>query len=503
MSPTVPNRLRLLLLILLIGTVYRALALHWSGLNLYVDEAQYWTWAKALAWGYYSKPPVIAAIIAFTTSLFGDSELAVKSGALMLYPLTTLLVYALAQRLYDARIAFWSALAFFTLPGVAFSSLIISTDVALFTSWAAASYGLLRALESNRWHWWLLVGVASGIGLLTKYTMGIFALSALLYVVLTPALRQHLRSPRPYLAGLVAALIFAPNLWWNHLNGWPTFQHTADISNLEAGPGLHFGELQEFLVGQAAILGPILFVIFALCLGGARRWLSDSRERYLACISLPFLAIISLQALLGRANANWGAMAYVGGTIWVVAWLLQRDRQRLMLAAIALNVAVTVLAYHYHALTRLAGIELTRKSDFYKRVQGWDDVGEQVRQRLELYPGAHLLTDERDLMSELRYYARPASDDAVMWNPDRVITSHYHLVTHMDGRLGVDFLYVSRSNALPESVRHRFFETVELDPIHVPVVPGWSLDLRVYLLRRFQGYDRPLPLDPPPAPPMG
>ena len=56
-----------LLLILGEGTLYRALALHWSGLNLYVDEAQYWTWAQALDWGYYSKPPVIAAIIAATT----------------------------------------------------------------------------------------------------------------------------------------------------------------------------------------------------------------------------------------------------------------------------------------------------------------------------------------------------------------------------------------------------------------------------------------------------
>ncbi|TAJ51954.1 MAG: glycosyltransferase family 39 protein, partial [Nevskiaceae bacterium] len=160
MTASASAPLRLLLLILLVGSVYRALALHWAGLNLYVDEAQYWTWAKSLAWGYYSKPPVIAAIIAFTTALFGDGELAIKSGALLLYPLTTLLVYALALRLYDRRVAFWSALTFFTLPGVAFSSVIISTDVALFTSWTAACYGLLRALESNQWRWWLLVGLA-------------------------------------------------------------------------------------------------------------------------------------------------------------------------------------------------------------------------------------------------------------------------------------------------------------------------------------------------------
>jgi 4-amino-4-deoxy-L-arabinose transferase-like glycosyltransferase len=502
MTASARSPLRLLLLILLIGSVYRALALHWAGLNLYVDEAQYWTWAKSLAWGYYSKPPVIAAIIAGTTALFGDGELAIKSGALLLYPLTTLLVYALALRLYDRRVAFWSALAFFTLPGVAFSSVIISTDVALFTSWTAACYGLLRALENNQWRWWLLVGLAGGVGLLTKYTMGIFAVSTLLYLGLTPTLRAQLRNPRLYLAALLSALIFAPNLWWNHLHGWPTFQHTADISNLEAGPGLHFDELLEFLLGQAAIIGPVLFFALIALIARPGQWLAEPRQRFLACMALPFLLIISLQALLGRANANWAAMTYASGTVWLVAWLLQAERRRLLIVAIALNLALASLAYHYHALTRLAGIELTRKSDHYKRVQGWDSVGAEVRQRLIDNPGAILLTDQRDLMSELRYYARPESDSAVMWNPRHEVVSHYHLVTSMDDKIGADFLYITRDERLPDEVAMRFFETLPLEPIRVPVVPGWSLDFQVFLLRRFQGYEGPLPLDKPPAPPL-
>jgi len=59
----------------------------------------------------------------------GEGPFCVKSGALLLYPLVTLLIWALARRLFDARIAFWSALAFLLLPGVSLSSLIISTDV--------------------------------------------------------------------------------------------------------------------------------------------------------------------------------------------------------------------------------------------------------------------------------------------------------------------------------------------------------------------------------------
>ncbi len=83
-----------LLAIIALLTAWRALAIAASGLDLYVDEAQYWTWSQALAWGYFSKPPMIAAVIAATTSVCGDGELCVKSGALLLYPFTTMLIWA-------------------------------------------------------------------------------------------------------------------------------------------------------------------------------------------------------------------------------------------------------------------------------------------------------------------------------------------------------------------------------------------------------------------------
>ncbi len=476
-----------LLLILAVGTLYRALALHSSGLNLYVDEAQYWTWAQALDWGYYSKPPVIAVIIAATTAVFGDSELAVKSGALILYPLTTLLLYALAKRLFDARVAFWSGLLFFTLPGVALSSLIISTDVPLFLCWSAAAYALWRALETDAWHWWLLMGLACGIGLLSKYTMGIFALSVFAYLLLSPLQRKHFANPKPYVAAALAALIFAPNLWWNAHHGWPTFHHTADISNLEAGAHLHWNELQDFLSGQAAIMGPVLFIALVWRALRYQAWNADPRERFLACLALPFLLIISLQALLGRANANWGAMTYATGTVWMVATLLPRHR-RWLVAALVVNLVVMGMAYHYQALSRIAGVTLTTKTDVYKRVQGWAVLGNKVQALLSQQANTLLLSNERDTISELAYYARPDSAGAVFWNPQHQLTNHYELVTTMAGHGGRNFIFLSRDALLPPGMADSFIAVERLPDLTVPVVPGWALDYRVWRLSGFIGY---------------
>ena len=50
-----------LALITAILTAYRLWVIQHLGIDLYVDEVQYWTWSQALAWGYFSKPPVIAA----------------------------------------------------------------------------------------------------------------------------------------------------------------------------------------------------------------------------------------------------------------------------------------------------------------------------------------------------------------------------------------------------------------------------------------------------------
>ena len=148
--------------------------------DLYPDEAQYWLWSLTPDWGYYSKPPVVAWLIAATTALAGnDNEIAVRLSAPLLHFGTALMVYAVAQRLYDTRAAFWSSIAYATLPGVWVSSIIISTDAPLLFCWSIALYAFVRAREPGGERWWLAVGAAAGAGLLAKYAMAYWLLSAL------------------------------------------------------------------------------------------------------------------------------------------------------------------------------------------------------------------------------------------------------------------------------------------------------------------------------------
>src|SRR4029450_8212839 len=106
----------------------RLAAIHAATTDLVLDEAQYWTWSRALDFGYFSKPPMIAWVIRGATALCGDGEACVRSASPVLYTAVSVMLYVTGRALYDARVGFWSAIVFATLPGGADSSLLILTD---------------------------------------------------------------------------------------------------------------------------------------------------------------------------------------------------------------------------------------------------------------------------------------------------------------------------------------------------------------------------------------
>jgi hypothetical protein len=65
--------------------ILRVLVLLLDPNSLYADETQYWLWSREVDWGYFSKPPMIAWIIAATTAVFGDADWAVRLAAPFLH----------------------------------------------------------------------------------------------------------------------------------------------------------------------------------------------------------------------------------------------------------------------------------------------------------------------------------------------------------------------------------------------------------------------------------
>ena len=287
-------------------TLIRIAVLFVTPLQLYPDEAQYWWWAQSPDWGYFSKPPLIAWIIWLTTRL-GDPEWAIRLASPLLHAGTALVLFGIGRVAFDARIGFWSALAYATLPGVSYSSGLISTDVPLLFCWAAALYAFLRALDDHGWRWPTLCGVALGIGLLAKYAMIYFVLGAFLAAVLVPRARHLIRSRRGALILLLGLLILSPNLVWNAVNGFPTFVHTEANANWGRAK-YDFSSAIWFIFGQLGVFGPLMMAGWMAAICSPRFRDSNHRDSVLllAAFSAPVLALVIVQIVHLRSECQLG-----------------------------------------------------------------------------------------------------------------------------------------------------------------------------------------------------
>ena len=401
-------------------TLVRLLWISSGATDLYPDEAQYWLWSLTPDWGYYSKPPVVAWLIALTTKLAGnDNELSVRMAAPLLHFGTALMVHALARRLYDPRTAFWSAVVYATLPGVWVSALIISTDAPLLFCWSIALYGFVRARESAQgtrggMRWWWLVGAACGMGLLSKYAMAYWMISALLFLAVYRDERRHL--PR-FLAAMVLALaIYAPNFVWNYTHDFASYKHTEANAALN-GSLFHVDKFLAFFGSQFGVFGPLLFGALIVCAVLGRRTLAGRREAMLAFFALPTLIMMLVVSFLSRAEPNWSAPTFVSATILVVAFLLSHRRaQVLVWGSVVLHLVAAVVVAEAKPLAHRVGYSLPGKYDPLHRLEGWRTLGTTVGRMLAENPGLHLMADDRELMAALIYYISPHPLDALKWN---------------------------------------------------------------------------------------
>ncbi|MEQ1613683.1 MAG: glycosyltransferase family 39 protein [Hyphomicrobiaceae bacterium] len=409
--------------------LFRVLALRGNATDLFFDEAQYWSWSLEPAFGYYSKPPLIAWVIRLSTETCGLSEFCIRLPSPVFHTATAFVIFAAANRLYDARTGFWAALAFATLPGVSFSAGIISTDVPLLFAWGLALWAYVALAQGRSWFPVLVLGIALGIGLNAKYAMAYFALCVAVDMVATPDRRHLLRDPRLWSALAIGMTLIAPNLIWNASNKFATFSHTADNAKW-TGSLIHPLKALEFFASQFGVFGPILFAGLLVIVVRAYRQGVPSADRLLLAFALPVLIVVTVQAFLSRAHANWAAVSYVAAVILVVATMIRDLSWTWLRTSLALHLALLVgmaLAAASAGQIKLPGLD-----DPFARTLGWREVAAETRSLLAEArkagkPFAAVITDERALSAELLYYMRDEPTPVLAWRTAAKPADHYEL----------------------------------------------------------------------------
>jgi 4-amino-4-deoxy-L-arabinose transferase-like glycosyltransferase len=389
--------LRPALILVAAVTGLRWILLAFNQTDLFVDEAQYWLWGQEFAFGYYSKPPLIAWLIGAVTWAAGsDAPFWVRMPGAALHGATALILAALAARMYSARVAVWVAASYVTLPMVGLGSLLISTDTVLAPFFAAALYFHRRLIETQAARFALLAGVAIGIGALAKYAVVYFLLGVAVSALLRRDLRMSGRNAAVMLAGFAA--VIAPNLIWNLSHQMSTLAHTADnigwVRQDHLLGGLNPGHLVSFLAAQAAVFGPLLLI-------GLLAGLRKPGAGRLAGFVLPVLVVVSLQALLKDAYANWAATAYFAGTVLAVAALPVLWRK----ISLGVNGALCLLL---PVLTLLPTLSIDGKMPLIQRYLGRAAFSEQVIAQAKAAGDVPVVAASRDILADLFYTGRDA-----------------------------------------------------------------------------------------------
>lgn len=390
--------LRPALMIVVAVTLLRWALLAFDATDLYVDEAQYWLWGQEFAFGYYSKPPLIGWLIGVVTGLAGsDATFWVRMPGAALHGVTALILAALAARMLGARAAVWVAAGYVTLPFVALGSLLISTDTVMAPFFATALYFHRRLIETPAARFAVLAGAMAGLAFMAKYA----ALFFLIGVALVALLRRDHRIGWGHAAMMLAsfAVVIAPNLLWNLSHQFATLSHTVDnvgwVRNDNPLSALNPLGLLEFIASQFGVFGPILFAAMLLAL---RR---PTANGALAAFVIPALAVVTVQSLLGQAQANWAVSAYFAGTLLAVAALANHPRLRT--ASLVLNGAVCVIL---PLLVLFPNLSLDSKALLLDRQLGRVTVSQQIIGYAQNAGGVPILADRRDILADLFYTGR-------------------------------------------------------------------------------------------------
>jgi dolichol-phosphate mannosyltransferase len=301
---------------LAIGVVVYAFALrlvYLGAVELLPEEAYYWNYSRHLDFGYLDHPPMVAWLIRMGTTVFGQSQFGVRVGALCCGILTSIFTYRLTRNLFGEASALAAMVLAQTLPFFFLSGFLMTPDAPLAAAWAATLYFLERALIGGRPKAWWGVGFSLGIGLVSKYTIGLLVPVALAFMICDRKSHRWWRRWEPYAAALLALAIFSPVIFWNAKHGWASFEFQT-VRRLAEAPRFALHKL----------IGSALVLITPTGLLAAAAWLSgpkpreaggDASRRHLlvgAAMVLP-LVVFAAFSLRHEVKLDWT------GAPWIAA----------------------------------------------------------------------------------------------------------------------------------------------------------------------------------------
>ncbi len=356
---------KLLCLVLFVKAIAMTCLIIYGSIGLVPDEAQYWTWSKALDLGYYSKPPGIAWQIWLGTQLFGDTELGIRFMSIVFSFAQSVVIFFLCSKCrLKPGTCFWSALLMAMAPMGFLGSFMAITDVGMLLFWSLACLCVVSALAALREPHPLLVGALIMGGALFKWPMYLFWI---FYLVCWRSYFPYQKMTAVLNGVLVSLIALLPSVWWNWTHDWATFRHVfSTIQGAQAKAGSNFF---DFIGAQAALLSPIIFAIFIISMASwmKQRKIVTPPVFFCGLVTLSCLALAISLSLFQKIQGNWAIFAYPTAFV-VMGWKInqwEKNKWLWIQGGIALSLSLIIL---------ILFVPFSPRLNPFKHHQGWNNL---------------------------------------------------------------------------------------------------------------------------------
>lgn len=320
-----------------------------GSVDLLPEETYYWSYARHLDFGYLDHPPVVAWLISLSTWVFGQTEFAVRAGALCCGAITSLFVYRLARNAFGKDAALVALVLAQALPFFFLSGLLMTPDAALTAAWAASLYFLERALIAEERGAWWRAGLCLGIGLISKYSIGLLAPVTLAFMLWDSKSRQWWRRPEPYVAALLASIVFLPVIIWNAQHHWASFAFQTS-RRLSEAPQF---ALHKLIASILVLITPTAAVAIAMALAvkpaagdaGAARL-----RRFITLAILIPLSVFALFSLRHEVKLDWTGALWTAALPLLGCAVIQKKARLAWVPTVATMMLIYGAGLHYLVL---------------------------------------------------------------------------------------------------------------------------------------------------------
>ncbi len=236
-----------------------------SNNNLPLDTIEALAWGSNLEWGFNKHPPLSAFAVEFFYFIFGSNDWAYYFLSQIFVIIAFIYVWKLSKEIFENET--YSLIAVLALEGIFFYNFTtpeFNVNVSQLPFWALTAYYFWKGIDDNKIFYWVLFGIFSALGFLSKYLFIYLLFAILIYFVIYCRKDKKLLK-NYFIAIIISLLILFPHFSWLNDNDFVTILYGIKRSSINEFSLINYlVNPFSFLLKQIIILIPFFTMIFVM-----------------------------------------------------------------------------------------------------------------------------------------------------------------------------------------------------------------------------------------------